>query len=307
MTATRALLAPLLIAAATLAGCTGPSPDPVPTAASTPTTTSAAITTHIAPAASADWPVRPVADGPRSVARQLVRVDVEPTWYCPTASTHSPQLVVYDDGTVMAADTIGAWCDRTPTVRLAGVDPGAIEDGVDSLLRTPGIENPMTAQPWTDVPFTVLTVTGSKGRQQFRAYGLDLSDLDYPAAEVAPRRAVRQFIDRLTALTTAGPIWVPDRIVIAAVTGENPLPRSRTPRWPLPVTAGTRPVLESVPGLFHLSHPRCVPITGTAAATVWTAQDGRQVDSGWLVDGRQRRFAVGIVLPGDPACSPAGR
>lgn len=299
----RAIASSLLAAVltvSTLAGCAGRpiAGTAAPTTAGPGTTVITTPPTVVSTVRTANRPAQ--LTGPSRSAQPLLVVNTRPTFYCSTAGTVIPTLVVYDDGVVLSVDGVGAHCDKVPQVGLGWIDPADARAVLDSYFASPESRVDMSTLNVTDMPYSSIDYHSSNGPRSIRVYALGAVDDDYvPWEQRAARRALGALLDTLGS-GVRDDHWKPDRVVISA-SGDRPShptdPDGALPRWPIPLTPGVRRVIDGSGG-----DEACTMITGSDATKVLAAHKDRAAEAGWMVDGKQRWFPIGIVLPTFPPC-----
>lgn len=282
-----------VITVSTMAGCAA---WPIagiaaPTAGRPGTTVVTTTGTTVTTAGTAQRPAN--LKGPSKSAQPLLAVNTKPTFYCDTRGTLTPTLVVYDDGVVLSTDGLGAYCDKVPKVSLGWMDPSEARTMLDSYFASPESRVDMSDLRVTDLPYSSIDYHSSDGPKSVEVYGLGFDDA-VPFDQRAARRALGSLLDTLYARAVSDR-WVPDRVVITTA-GDKPShttdPAPGLAKWPIPVTPDVRTVIDG-----SSSSKRCATITGADATTVLAAQKDRSAQAGWIVDGKQQWFAIGIVLP----------
>ncbi|MEJ7648049.1 MAG: hypothetical protein WKF57_03215 [Nakamurella sp.] len=248
--------------------------------------------------------------GPRpgAGATPVFTVTVEPTFYCETTSTLTPTTVVYDDGTVLVADALGAYCDPVPRVRIGAIDLAELNRLATAFFQSPDAAVDLSELPVTDLPITTVIYRPTDGiSRSVRVYGLGAEKIvatgGITAAQEQARKKLAGLLDAVKAPAKGGTRWVPDRLVVAGGipggvggrgTGADPVRR-----WPIPLSPTVRAAVDA-----DRNHRACAVIDDAAqVAAVLKTHGTRPTDARWRVDGHERRLAIGIVLPGQPACS----
>lgn len=245
----------------------------------------------------ASSPVSPVATrpsdltGPAADAEPMFSMTVHPTYFCDTENSHLPSLVIYDDGTVLRADTIGAHCQPVPTVTIGWVDPNLARQQLTDYFTGPMARVNMRDLQVTDMPFTVLRMPGVGA---VSIYGFGYTD-DVPAEQEQARQVVTTLIDGLTAAAAATETWQPERLALSAPESGSGA-ADEAVEWPLPVTPELQKAVSSH-GCLALDDPADIE-------QLLAANRDRNAAGGWVVDGQTVELAIGVVLPGYQPCAP---
>lgn len=244
--------------------------------------------------------VRPaIVNGPLRTAGPIVTVNEFPGFYCTAVGTLVPALVVYDDGSVLSADGLGASCEKVPAVSAGWVDPASVRARLDAYFGSAASKVDMGSLPVSDLGSTALVYVDPDGRNhKVSAYGLGsgFGTSSLSADETAARALLDQLIRSLLTDSVPRIPWAPQHLsVLRSSTGQLADPSPAPVAWPLTLTSGSRRALANLNS--------CLPVTGRDVTTVLRAHGSRHAQAIWTVDGKQVQLSIGIVLPGWKPCA----
>ena len=231
----------------------------------------------------------PPTDGPGPDAVPILWITDGPGYYCATAGTLVPDLVVYSDySAIRTGEGIGAYCESVPTLTRGFIDPALIRSVMQEFQDEDlagvdlGLDNLM------DAGTTYLSVRGvdTGAVQVAAAYGLGYEG-DTPADQRGVRgvmTGIRTDLEGAFVATGKAPV---ERLVVTA--GLDPMtqvPTDAPPTWPSEAPGGD-----------------CAEVDPADVPEVLAANGDRLAGSQWQVDSVTVGLAVGVVLPGFAPCA----
>jgi hypothetical protein len=223
----------------------------------------------------------------------VITVDDRISFWIPNAHTAPLGLAVYADGTVIRADGDGSHTEPLPSMTIGRIPACRVDEALDALIGLAGADFGMPQV--TDLGTTTVTVTRQgSGTVTLSAYGLGIGDEYVSRAQAAARATLTATIDGVVDATSAAGPWTPNRFQLTrferAVSGP-------ALRWPLP---------GSIADVLHRRTDRQLPcgvVDGAHADAIAGTLNGGPALSPWS-DGTDRvTLAVGVLVPGQPACA----
>lgn len=239
----------------------------------------------------------PVAgDSPRSpstpTGEPVITVDDLVSFWVPNSHTAPLGLAVYADGTVIRADGNGSHFEPLTPMTIGLVDDCHVQAAVDALVALADADFGMPSI--TDQAVTTITVTRS-GEEPvvLSAYALGIGDEYVDRTEAAARATLTATLDVITNATSAEQEWTPNRLQLTRFEGDG---SGKAQTWPLS---------DSIADLLQertYGDLACGLVEGADADAITTALAGQPALSLWD-DGRDTAtLAVGVLIPGQPAC-----
>jgi len=223
---------------------------------------------------------------------------------CAFEGTQIPAITVYRDGSVLMSDDGGFYCEPLPRVTTGRIDATWAAEELARYFDSAASRSDMTTLDGNvgvaDGSTTDLTITGIDGidgiDHHAAAYVLDIPDLGLSADKTAARSELRAVLANLRHKIIKGASWMPDSLRIIKPPWWVPNVNGQS-RWP---TAASHAVQSVIAG----GEGSCAIVTGSEAAAVRKSQGSKPAMSTWLINGKEQRVAIGIVIPGlEDGCS----
>ena len=223
----------------------------------------------------------------------VITVDDRVSFWIPNAHTAPLGLAVYADGTVIRAEGAGSHAEPLPAMVIGRIDACQVREAVDALSGLAGVDFGMPQV--TDLGTTTVIVTRpGSGKVILSAYGLGIGDEYLDHAQARARATLTATIDAIQNATSAG-----------GTVDAEPAPAHRFEReasgpalrWPL---------ADSISDVLHRRTDRELPcgvVDGADAAAVAAALNGGPALSHWGDGSDLATLAVGVLIPGQPACA----
>ena len=222
----------------------------------------------------------------------VITVDDRVSFWVPNGHTAPLGLAVYADGTVIRAEGNGSHTEPLTPMTIGLVDGCRVDEAVEALVALADADFGMPGV--TDQATTTVTVTPPGSDPVIlSAYALGIGDDYVDRTEASARATLTTTLDAIVGATSAAEPWTPDRFQLTRFADEVSGP---SPRWPLAGSITDRLHQRTYSGLA------CGVVDGADAAAIAAVLGRRPVLSPWD-DGRDTlSLAVGVLVPGQPAC-----
>jgi hypothetical protein len=223
----------------------------------------------------------------------VITVDDRVSFWVPNAHTAPLGLTVYAEGTVISAEGNGSHAEPLTPMTIGLVDGCDVQRAVDALVALAHADFGMPGI--TDQGVTTVTVTRPGSEPVIlSAYALGIGDEYVDRAQAAARASLASTLDGIEDATSAVQPWVPDRLQLTRFEYDDPGPAQT---WPL---AGS--IADLLPQRTY-GYLACGVVDGADADAIAAALGDRPALSQWA-DGRDTAtLAVGVLVPGQPACA----
>src|SRR6478609_1622909 len=223
----------------------------------------------------------------------VITVDDRVNWGIQNAHTAPLGLAVYGDGTVIRADGDGSSAEPLPPMVIGRIDTCRVREAVDALFGLGGVDLGMPQV--TDLGTTTVTVTRQgSGKVILSAYGLGVGDEYVSHEQAAARATLTTTIDAIVEAMPAEKPWAPNRLQLTRFERATSGPALQ---WPL--SGSISDVLER----RTQGRLPCGVLDGVNADAVTAALDGGPALALWDDGSDPATLAVGVLVPGQPACA----
>lgn len=223
----------------------------------------------------------------------VITVDDRVGFWIPNAHSAPLGLAVYADGTVIRAEGAGSHAEPLPRMVIGRIDACQVREAVDALIALAGVDFGMPEV--TDLGTTTVIVTRpGSGKVILSAYGLGIGDEYLAHTQAQARATLTATINAIQNATSAEGPWTPNRLQLTRFEREASGPALR---WPL---------ADSISDVLHRRTDRELPcgvVDGADAAAVAAALNGGPALSLWGDGSDPATLAVGVLIPGQPACA----
>lgn len=242
-----------------------------------------------------DGACRPVAEGASPVTptgEPVITVDDRVSFWTANSHTAPLGLAVYADGTVISAETNGSHVDPLTPMTIGLVDGCHVQEAVDALAALAGVNFGMPGI--TDQAATTVTVTRSGSAPVvLSAYALGLGDDSVNATQFVAREKLTAALNTLEQAITAEQEWAPNRLQLSRFEREMAGP---VRPWPL---------ADSITDVLRqrtYGDLACGLVEGADASAIAAALGQHPALSPWQDGSETATLAVGVLVPGQPAC-----
>ncbi|MFC7531030.1 hypothetical protein [Actinoplanes sp. GCM10030250] len=219
-----------------------------------------------------------------------------------------PMISVYADGRVITDGPVPliAPGPALPNLQVQQIDQAVLKELTAEALAA-GVKNgtDFGSPGVADIPSTRVTVVTAEGTQVAEAVALREAQADDPALSAeqkAARKKLVNFVDRLTALSTAEGMpapaaYQPAQLAALASPWTDPGDNlsGKPTAWPGPELPGSY--------LDKALEIRCVAVTGKEKDAVLAAAEKANQQTPWVSAGKQWRVMFRPLLPDESGCA----